>query len=88
MTKNWAKMHNKGQKLIFSKIVIFLLIEPQSKPSGTSRYLEIASISDFFVPNDFLAQSPTHINSHFGSDNFYQKGCTLAKVLLKLHRKS
>ena len=49
----------------------------QSKPSGTSRYLEVAPIFNFLNANDFLGQDQTHINSHFDLDNFYQKGCTL-----------
>ena len=61
----------------FAKIVKFLLTELQSNPSGTSRYLKIAPILGFLVPNCFLGQNSTHINSHFGLDNCYQKGCTL-----------
>ena len=54
----------------------------QSKPSGTSRYLEVAPIFNFLNANDFLGQDQTHINSHFDLDNFYQKGCTLPSILL------
>ena len=68
----------------FTKIVKFLLIQLQNKPSGTSRYLEIAPILGFLVPNGFLGQNSTHINSHFDSDNFYQKGCTLMYISFHL----
>ena len=70
-------MLQKVQKMGFCKIVKFLLIQLQSRASGTSRQLEIAPISNFLVGNEFLGQNQALINSHFGLDNFCPKECTL-----------
>ena len=81
-------MHKKIKKMHFRKIVKFLLMKLQSKPSGTSRYLEVAPIFNFLNANDFLGQDQTHINSHFDLDNFYQKGCTLIWARSKNEKKA